>query len=1521
MTTYSFTAFTEASLLSGTNDTNIRSGDTIRIPEGATTTIVVTDGDSSLSGDSNNNEHADDRWGQQASITDANGGELGNGGQIYAESYFWVKDQWGNWYVMIEIEQEGGSDDYFTFYTGGGYDVPPAGAVLTVKSECGVSGDWLKYNCLDGGDVPPPPTASVGGRLFADDDGDDTEWNADTQSWEEGVAGMTVTLYDEDDNAVATTVTSHDGTYKFDNLPAGDYYVKFTKPDGTDFVQKDVGAWGEDSDADPNGVTDVFHLSAGENKWNIDAGVETPAPATPALNATDDRITVTESEGAGDVETLDSGATSILANDTADGQPYAGAVVEVNGQTGAVGQWIDLDKGRVKINADGTVDFDANGDFEALNAGESEEVSVNYTIQTGSSLDGKLNYQFWNHVPNCDTIFNIPTTGGQFTGAVDDFDVNALALNLTGDGDTYKIRYTGFLEIKEGGSYDFKIGGDDGVGIWIDGELVASRDGLHGMAYANGSIDLSAGVHTVEIRFFEKYGDQGLDVKIKGPDTDECYDSILDHVGSEATGASDTATVTIEVQGEDEAPANLAPIAENDAFVTDEETAVSGNVLENDSDPDGDPISVIAVEGGEIGEAFEVTTAKGHTGLVTLNADGSFSFAPDASFKALNQGEQDSFELTYTISDDPTAVAKTNLLFVLDISNSTVGRTGDAQDVFSGVGVGDVNGDGLADTVLDAEIAAVISAVQKLLAEGVDPSAVDVGIVTFSGLVDLSRFARPYNTPTEDAAIVGTWTLDEAALIEALSDIKSGGWTNYEAGLQEAENWLAANADAGEANKVFFLSDGRPVIDKVNGHDVSQDMSDYGDEVARIAGDYGAEIHAIGVGGNSDLGYLNDIDNTGGAIQVLDANDLTVALEDVVVAALTDTATITVTINGLNEPPVATDDRFDTIEDAVITGNIVTGDNGAGVDSDPNGDALTVTALSFGAIGVATLVETNESGFEGLLTVNADGSFTFEPDEDLVELLLGETETVTFEYTIDDGNGATDTATVTIVVSGAGQPPVATANLAETDEGVTVTGNVITDDDGFGVDSDPDGDPIDVKSFTLADGASGLVGAATLITFASGKTGTLTLNANGDYSFAPGSGFDALLEGQSESYTLTYTLTDDVDGESEAELTITVNGVSAPPVADDEHIAIPEGGAIGPASDDDGGPLVTLNILEGDSDPDGATGTAADLTITSVGHQGGVGGVAPGVPFDVTTTDGRFTASVTVNADGEVVFDSGSIFEELELGEFATLAFDYTVTDADGLTADATVEIEIIGESGNVVTDPPSFNIFFMVDLSPSATSVGAVTEQDADFFRGGSEDLNGDGAAASQADAAFVAIAEFQAALQASGLQGDVDLGLGTFALASDESSEYQVLQSGAGSFVFELGENLSGAFNQAQGLGDTALLASAAAGANEFFAAAGADDPDAINLFYILSEGEVLILLDQQSDQVADPFGEITTLFQGLNPSIELLSFGADGSTSTLGGILGAGSTTSAFSREEIDQWALDEVGQILAMEDTLV
>lgn len=154
--TYEFTAFSESDLQDAGISGGVSCGDSFTMPASASLCIKVEDNDAYLSGDGRrwSNDQASDRSYQTAEISvGEDGAEVGNSGQIYAEKYFWVCDQDGNWYALIEIEQEGSSENYYTFHAD--YGVPPADAILTVSSSCNIR-SGVKFEDLGAGDCAPP---------------------------------------------------------------------------------------------------------------------------------------------------------------------------------------------------------------------------------------------------------------------------------------------------------------------------------------------------------------------------------------------------------------------------------------------------------------------------------------------------------------------------------------------------------------------------------------------------------------------------------------------------------------------------------------------------------------------------------------------------------------------------------------------------------------------------------------------------------------------------------------------------------------------------------------------------------------------------------------------------------------------------------------------------------------------------------------------------------------------------------------------------------------------------------------------------------------------------------------------------------------------------------------------------------------------------------------------------------------------------------------------------------------------
>lgn len=139
----------------------------------------------------------------------------------------------------------------------------------------------------------------------------------------------------------------------------------------------------------------------------------------------------------------------------------------------------------------------------------------------------------------------------------------------------------------------------------------------------------------------------------------------------------------------------------------------------------------------------------------------------------------------------------------------------------------------------------------------------------------------------------------------------------------------------------------------------------------------------------------------------------------------TDTATVTLTVNSVNDEPVANDDAFAGDEDNDITGDVLNlRGGGGGEDTDDDNDTLTISATPVTDVANGTLV------------LNTNGTFTYTPDANF-------NGTDSFVYTLEDGNGGTDTATVTLTINAVNDAPVAAADAFNGDENTDITGNVL----------------------------------------------------------------------------------------------------------------------------------------------------------------------------------------------------------------------------------------------------------------------------------------------------------------------------------------------------------------------------------------------------------------------------------------------------------------------------------------------
>jgi VCBS repeat-containing protein len=239
--------------------------------------------------------------------------------------------------------------------------------------------------------------------------------------------------------------------------------------------------------------------------------------------------------------------------------------------------------------------------------------------------------------------------------------------------------------------------------------------------------------------------------------------------------------------------------------------------------------------------------------------------------------------------------------------------------------------------------------------------------------------------------------------------------------------------------------------------------------------------------------------------------------------AISNWATVTITVTGANNPPVAVDDLYTTSDNVLLdtTTNILAPSVLAN-DSDPEGDPLQVVVTSSDAT----------STLGARITFLANGNFTYDPrvSQTLAALQVGDPPlTDTFRYTVTDGV-LTSQATVTITVNGGNTPPVAVDDLFTTSEraplAINAPGVLVND---FDVDSD-----------TIT---------AIPETGFSQLGGTFRIFADGSISYDPTTSLTlrSLNDGQTADDQFSYRITDEQGGQATGRVTVTVTGITDPP--------------------------------------------------------------------------------------------------------------------------------------------------------------------------------------------------------------------------------------------------------------------------------------------------------------------------------------------------------------------------------------
>ncbi len=336
------------------------------------------------------------------------------------------------------------------------------------------------------------------------------------------------------------------------------------------------------------------------------------------------------------------------------------------------------------------------------------------------------------------------------------------------------------------------------------------------------------------------------------------------------------------------------------------------------------------------------------------------------------------------------------------------------------------------------------------------------------------------------------------------------------------------------------------------------------------------------------------------------------------------------------------------------TGNVITDDDGFGIDSDIENQPIGIVEVN--SVSLNPTGTTQVAGTYGTLTIDgATGDYTYDLDNNLpaVQALdFGDTLVDSFTYSLTDGSIVT-TADLDVTIEGSDTSVQAFADVNSTteDDVVAATGNVLDNDFGLGITV------INVNATAVAPSGDTVI---------AGTYGTLTISADGSYSYLvdpASSAAQELKDGETLTETFTYTAENAFNNTENSNLTVTINGVN--------DVAVVTGDDTAEVTEDAGNPPFDLGILVVND------AHAGESSFQAGNYAGTYGTVA-------LTAVGSYT--YTLN-NSDLLVQS--------LGEGITATDTVTIKAFDGSTHDVTVtitgvnDVAVVGgdDQGSVTED------------------------------------------------------------------------------------------------------------------------------------------------------------------------------------------------------------------------------------------
>ena len=954
--------------------------------------------------------------------------------------------------------------------------------VVVTDDQGATSGSTLTITVTGTNDIPVAQAASAA----ADED-------------QVGTGQLVAT--DADDGAVLTF--SIDG-----NAPAG-------------FTLKTDGSWTFDG-KDPA----YQHLADGETQV-----ISIPVIVTDDQGATNTSTLTLTITGTNDAPVALAGSATTAENDVLNGQVPAASDVDGTIAGYQLASGVGTGNGTLTFNSDGSYRFDPGQDFDSLPAGVSRDITFTYQAQDDSGA------------------LSAPQT---------------ITITVTGTNDA-PVAQAATAAVNEDSQ--------------INGQLQATDADQGAQLQFGSDSPLPA----------------GFTLDQDGKWTFDASDAAYQHLAAGQTqvisipvvvtddqGATSGSTLNITVTGTNDAPVAQAASAE-----VDEDQVSTGQLVATDAD-----------DGAVLTFSINGNTPAG----LTLKTDGSWTFdGKDPAYQHLADGETQVISVPVVVTDDQGATSSSTLTITVTGTNDTpVAQAANAAVDEDQVSTGQL-------VATDADDGAVLT----FSIDGNAPAGFTLktdGSWTFDGKDSAYQHLAEGQTQVISIPVIVT---DEHGATN------SSSLTLTITGTNDAP---VAQAGSATTEENTILNGQVPAASDVDGTIASYQLTtDVGAGNGTLTfnpnGSYsfdpGQDFDSLPAGVSRDITFTYQAKDDSGA--------------------LSDPQTITITVTGTNDAPVAQAGSATTEENTILNGQVPAA-------SDVDG---TIAGYQL-ANGVGT--------GNGTLTFNPNGGYSFDPGHDFDSLPAGVSRDVTFTYQAKDDSGAlSDPQTITITVTGSNDAPVAQAGSATTEENTILNGQVPAASDVDGI----------IAGYQLASG----VGTG---------NGTLTFNSNGGYTFDPGHDFDSLPAGVSRDVTFTYQAKDDNGALSDPQtITITVTGTNDAPVAQAATAAVNEDSQIN-------GQLQATDADQG-----------AQLQFGS---------------------DSPLPAGFTLDQDGKWTFDaSNPAYQHLAEGQTQVISIPVVVTDDQGATSGSTLTITVTGTNDAPVAQAAS------AAADEDQVSTGQLTATDAD--------------------------------------------------------------------------------------------------------------------------------------------------------------------------------------------------------------